>query len=860
MSFQRTLTVLAAFSLLGACNNSSSSGVSTDSLDSIQLAGAAAVATYACTPYTVTLVDGNKTPHASSAALTVALSGVGSGRTYASQSACQNGTVATSVDLAKGQQSATFYFRTAVAEALTFTASAKGVASGSLAVQTTLLDLIGQAQTTGLDSIAETFSGAPLDVVLAGSKVAVADARSSRVLLWNKTPVAHTWADVALGQPSPGTNLSQTANGNTLSGPQSVWTDGNRIAVADTNNCRVLIWNSWPTQSAQPAEFALGQAAGPNNLLTHDCNVASSSLHAPTGVWSDGTHLFVADANNARVLIWNSWPSAAAQPADVVLGQADMNSRAVSAANANTMSNPTSVYVVGTKLFVADPAYNRVLVWNAIPTQNDQPADFALGQPSGATNLTGSSSAVTAAGLYSPRVVRGDGTHLFVADTSNNRVLVWNSIPASATGADFALGQDAGSTNLTTANPNTTAGGLRGPTGVASNGNLLFVADGSNDRVLIWNTFPSATQLNASVALGVPSNANDPLAVSGGFNPYDSSHFNGYGTAVVGNQLYVSDFSKSRILVWNSLPTSPSQPADFALGQPAGPNNLVSYLPNPNGVAADSMFYPVGVSSDGVHLFVADYYNQRVLIWNHLPTSPVPADLEVGKPALNSNASATVDANNLTTPYYAVSDGNMLFVNDYANHRVMVWKTIPTQSGQPADFALGQPDMNSHVANNGGISASTLDGPAALTVANGHLFVSDSQNYRLLIWNTLPTASGTPADVVLGQPDFTTATSHSATVDANTLSTSLGMVSVNGHLYVGDLSAYRVLVWNSIPTVSGAPADAVYGQASFTTSVNQSYASPTSFVPVGLASDGARLFISDEQWGRLLILPIATQP
>ena len=47
-----------------------------------------------------------------------------------------------------------------------------------------------------------------------------------------------------------------------------------------------------------------------------------SSLSNPSGVYTNGTQLAVADTNNHRLLLWNTWPTAHGQPADVVLGQA----------------------------------------------------------------------------------------------------------------------------------------------------------------------------------------------------------------------------------------------------------------------------------------------------------------------------------------------------------------------------------------------------------------------------------------------------------------------------------------------------------------------------------------------------------
>ena len=107
--------------------------------------------------------------------------------------------------------------------------------------------------------------------------------------------------------------------------------------------------------------------------------VDNKSLRGPQGVWIQNGKLFVADTQNHRVLIWNSIPTQNRQPADVVLGQANFNvavqpdlTKATSDAHANTLLNPVSVSSDGTRLYVADLGNNRVLIWNSIPTTNQQ--------------------------------------------------------------------------------------------------------------------------------------------------------------------------------------------------------------------------------------------------------------------------------------------------------------------------------------------------------------------------------------------------------------------------------------------------------------------------------------------------------
>lgn len=64
-------------------------------------------------------------------------------------------------------------------------------------------------------------------------------------------------------------------------------------------------------------------------------------------------------------------------------------------------------------------------MWSALPTTSGQAATYVLGQ----TNTTNSSAGTTASTLSRPNSVYSDGTTLFVADSANNRVLVWNSMP-----------------------------------------------------------------------------------------------------------------------------------------------------------------------------------------------------------------------------------------------------------------------------------------------------------------------------------------------------------------------------------------------------------------------------------------------
>ena len=173
--------------------------------------------------------------------------------------------------------------------------------------------------------------------------------------------------------------------------------DSNRVGALPQNN-RVLMFNTGqiPAPDADvaalkpfnpycylcgyPAQNVLGQ---PNYSTTTAVSpVTAQTMLTATAVATDGHILAVADTDNNRVLIWNSIPTTVDAPANIVLGQPDFTtSQSTSVPTAQTLRGPQGVWIQNGKLFVADTQNFRVLIWNHIPTQNNQAADLELGQP-----------------------------------------------------------------------------------------------------------------------------------------------------------------------------------------------------------------------------------------------------------------------------------------------------------------------------------------------------------------------------------------------------------------------------------------------------------------------------------------------
>ena len=115
------------------------------------------------------------------------------------------------------------------------------------------------------------------------------------------------------------------------------------------------------------------------------------------------------------------------------------------------------------------------------------------------------------------------------------------------------------------------------------------------------------------------------------------------------------------------------------------------------------------------------------------------------------NRGGPADAGALSGPGAPVEAGGRLYVPDIGNHRVLGYVGLPTTNGAVADFVLGQPDATS---NGGAVSATGMNAPTAVTADGGVLYVVEFGNHRVLIFRSLPSTTAAPADAALGQPDL----------------------------------------------------------------------------------------------------------
>jgi len=174
--------------------------------------------------------------------------------------------------------------------------------------------------------------------------------------------------------------------------------------------------------------------------------------------------------------------------------------------------------------------------------------------------------------------------------------------------------------------------------------------------------------------------------------------------------------------------------------------------------------------------------------------------------------------------------------------------------GQAADLVIGQPNLTSNTADNGGVSATALDGCSGIAIdhTNGKMYVVDEDNHRVLRYAYPVTGNQPTAEVVFGQSDFTS--SSSATSQSGMNQPGGVAVDANGTLWVADATNNRVLRFDNAHNINsnGPNADGVLGQSDFTSGSN-AITQAGLFIPddVFITSDGT-LWVVDVNNNRVL--------
>lgn len=648
--------------------------------------------------------------------------------------------------------------------------------------------------------------------------VYVADTGNNRVLIFSSVSSSDPAALYVIGNSNfTSTNSAGVVSQNRMYSPSGITFSGSganfRIYIADKDFNRILVFNQI-IANGQNASNVLGQTS----FVTSSASLSQSALAAPNGLMVDSSgRLFVADTNNNRVMMWNLPIISDGQTANLVLGQTWFYSNGEGITNA-TLNHPQDVaQSTSGALMVADSNNNRIMIWTSSLGVSGQVANLVLGQ----TNFTTNTKGTSAVKMSLPTSIGTGGVMSLIADTQNNRVLAYMStISNNGQAASLVLGQLTVGDTLdfygnTMNNPQDR--GMSGPSGMTIDAvhHKLFVSDTNNNRVLVYDldSLNSLIDHNADFVIGQQTFSTSAANQGSSANATTLNAPTALIYDYINQRLYVSDTGNNRVLVYTSDITANAQAADLVIGQAnfssIAPSATRSGLASPEGVA---------INPGNNALAIADRDNNRVLIWTSLPISNGPqADYVLGQSSFVSSSFGT-SSTALHTPRGVSYDFNTgyLYVADTDNNRVMVWNSTVVGNNQPANLVLGQPNMTSSSVQ--APSSQTLTQPARVHVGHSSsvVYIADTGNNRGLVFKQGIMSDGQAADLVIGQPNMT-ANSQNTTQSGLAGVGSIVADHVTGNVYAADTENNRVLVYENIApdkAVASAPTNGAIGVSS----------------------------------------------
>jgi peptidoglycan hydrolase-like protein with peptidoglycan-binding domain len=549
---------------------------------------------------------------------------------------------------------------------------------------------------------------------------------------------------------------------------------GNRLFVSQSD--RITIFDVTEITNGENAVNILANTS----YTAAAGGISSTTQSSINGLAYDATrnYLYASSLSTQRIHVYDTAVINDGEPAVSILGQGNFTSN-VSYSSAGIIASSTALVYgmaqVEDKLFVSNGAsdVSRVLIFDintiadgesAVDVLGQSPSIYTRGQPSFTVGSV-FNTPLNALSFYSPEGIDKDRINhrLFISDSRNNRVLVFNLNEDNVLEdylADYVLGQP----NFASSTASTTQTGLNFPQGLKfdEDGNRLFVADFNNHRVMIYDTVVIENGEPAINVLGQTGFTAATAATSQVFgrNPTDIEYDPATG------RLFVSQNGSHRVAIYNIADGIINGENMIGVLGAAGYGTVI------NSVAQHTVPGASGLAFDSV--------NNRLFVSNSISTNNRP--------------------------------------------RIMVFDVATTTNGQNATYVLGQPDFTSSTASR---TATGLSRPSfiAFDPVNNRLFVSDETDMRVLMYDVETITNGESATHVIGQPDFTSrdlfSTPHPAR--ATISPRSIFYDTDTEELYVGQNFTGRISIFAAGPPDLVAPTTTQLSVANGGVSVSVEY-------------------------------------
>ncbi|MCE2877506.1 MAG: NHL repeat-containing protein [Bacteroidetes bacterium] len=387
--------------------------------------------------------------------------------------------------------------------------------------------------------------------------------------------------------------------------------------------------------------------------------------------------------------------------------------------------------------------------------------------------------------------------------------------------ASMVLGQKSFSEGKLNQGASTGPGTLKNPNQILWSKGKFLICDGENNRVLIYNSFPTQIGQNADLVIGQKD------LFSSGIPPVGPDMLDRpSGLDTDGKRLFILDRDNHRILIYHDIPKINGDSADFVIGQ----NDFYDRSWGGEQEFDDTLNMseykfssgPTGICYDSASgkLIVFDSDNNRLMIFNDVPDSNgTPASIVVGQNRFTTNKANQGGAPSANSLYLSTATGVLVYkgkliVTDRLNHRVLIYNKIPEVNNQAADVVIGQDNFSTNAKNKGGtIGSCGMDGPRAAAVdEDGKLYIAEAGNARILVFDSIPTVNGQCANSVIGQESFNTGAG--STTDS-TFNTFISFVAfVNNKMVVSDQGNHRILIFDKVGIPIGVHENSIFKKVS----------------------------------------------
>lgn len=287
----------------------------------------------------------------------------------------------------------------------------------------------------------------------------------------------------------------------------------------------------------------------------------------------------------------------------------------------------------------------------------------------------------TAAGFNNPQAVTTDGRNLYIADTSNNSIRQ----VVIATGAVSTL---AGTGSAGTSDGTGAAAAFNGPAGITTDGAKLYIADTANNMVRALDLTTGAV---STLAGSATSGSTDGTGAAASFN-------GPVGITTDGVYVYLADSGNNKI---RKIVISTGEVTTLAGLGTAG---------STDGTGTAALFNaPQGIVAIGTtFLYVADTGGNTIRAIN-ISTKSVTT--VVGSGQIGSS-DATGTSASFSGPVGITTDGTSLFIADTGNNSIRI------MDGSSAVTTIAVKDASG--------AAVTFSAPRGITTDGTSLYIADS--------------------------------------------------------------------------------------------------------------------------------------